>query len=94
VRIYTDEIINAICLNMADRRGVSPTDVEVQLSWEEEYGFTAEVWVKGRSQFILESNILEAIEQYMIKQYNKRVFRSNITLDADEEFWADITEEG
>lgn len=92
MRIYTDEIINAVCLNMAERRGVNPTDVEVQLSWEEEYGYTAEVWVKGRSQFIIEANILEAIEQYMFKQYNLRVFRSNITLDADEEFWADITE--
>ncbi|MEV5028256.1 YxcD family protein [Paenibacillus sp. LPE1-1-1.1] len=93
MRIYTDEIINAICLNMADRRGVSPTDVEVQLSWEEEYGYTAEVWVNGRSQYIIEANILEAIEQYIFKQYNRRVFRSNITLDADEEFWADIVED-
>lgn len=92
MRIYTDEIINAICLNMATRRGVNPTDVEVQLSWEEEYGYTAEVWVSGRSQYIIESNILEAIEQYIFKQYNRRVFRSNITLDADEEFWADITD--
>lgn len=92
MRIYTDEIINAICMNMADRRGVSPTDVEVQLSWEEEYGFTAEVWVNGRSQYIIEANILEAIEQYIFKQYNRRVFPSNITLDADEEFWADISE--
>lgn len=92
MRIYTDEIINAICMNMADRRGVSPTDVEVQLSWEEEYGFTAEVWVNGRSQYIIEANILEAIEQYIYKQYNRRVFPSNITLDADEEFWADISE--
>lgn len=78
---------------MADRRGVSPTDVEVQLSWEEEYGYTAEVWVNGRSQYIIEANILEAIEQYIFKQYNRRVFRSNITLDADEEFWADIVED-
>jgi hypothetical protein len=77
---------------MADRRGVSPTDVEVQLSWEEEYGYTAEVWVNGRSQYIIEANILEAIEQYMFKQYNRRVFRSNITLDADEDFWADIAD--
>lgn len=77
---------------MADRRGVKPSDVEVQLSWEEQYGFTAEVWVNGRSQFIIEANILEAIEQYMFKQYNRRVFRSNITLDADEEFWADIAD--
>lgn len=92
MRIYTDEIINAICLHMADRRGVSPTEVEVQLSWEEEYGYTAEVWVSGRSQYIIEANILEAIEQYMFKQYNRRVFRSSITLDADEEFWADIAD--
>jgi hypothetical protein len=77
---------------MADRRGVKPSDVEVQLSWEEQYGFTAEVWVNGRSQYIIEANILEAIEQYMFKQYNRRVFRSNITLDADEEFWADIAD--
>jgi len=91
-RIYTDEIINAVCLNVAERRGVQPTDVEVQLSGEEQYGFTAEIWVQGRSQYLLESNILEAIEQYMYKQYNRRVFRSNITLDADEDFWADIAD--
>ncbi|MUT65369.1 YxcD family protein [Paenibacillus sp. NEAU-GSW1] len=92
IRIYTDEIINAVCLHMADRRGVKPQDVEVQLSWEEEYGFTAEVWVNGRSQYLIEANLLEAIEQYMYTQYNRRVFRSNIKLDADEEFWADIAE--
>ncbi|AJY77098.1 YxcD family protein [Paenibacillus beijingensis] len=92
MRIYTDEIINAICLNIADRKGVSPSDVEAQLSWDEEYGFTAEVWVQGRSQYLVEANLLEAIEQYMYKQYGKRVFRSQITLDADEDFWADIAE--
>jgi hypothetical protein len=92
VRLYTDEILNAVCLHYADRRGVSPTDVEVQLSWEEQYGFTAEVWVKGRSQYILEANIIEAIEQYMYKQYHRRVFRSDIKLDADEEFWVDIAD--
>ncbi|GLX71471.1 YxcD family protein [Paenibacillus glycanilyticus] len=93
IRIFTDEIINAVCLHMADRRGVQPSDVEVQLAWEEEYGFTAEVWVSGRSQYIIEANLLEAIEQYMYRQYNRRVFRSNIKLDVDEEeMWADIEE--
>ncbi|WP_336771982.1 YxcD family protein [Paenibacillus sp. MMO-58] len=91
IRIYTDEIINAVCLHMADRRGVQPSDVEVQLAWDEEYGFTAEVWVNGRSQYIIEANLLEAIEQYMYRQYNRRVFRTNIKLDVDEEeMWADI----
>ena len=93
MKIYTDEIINAVCLHIADRRSVRPEDVEVQLSWEEQYGFTAEIWVQGRSQYLLESNLLEAIEQYMFTQYDRRVFRSDISLDADEdsgEFWANI----
>ncbi|MBW7473969.1 YxcD family protein [Paenibacillus oenotherae] len=92
MRIYTDEIINAVCLNIAGRKGIQPTEVEVQLSWDEEYGFTAEVWTQGRSQYLVEANLLEAIEQYMFNQYNRRVFRSQITLDADEEFWADIAD--
>ncbi|QAY66072.1 YxcD family protein [Paenibacillus protaetiae] len=92
MRIYTDEIINAICLHIADRKGVQPTDVEAQLSWEEEYGFTAEVWVSGRSQYLIEANLIEAIVQYMYKQYNKRVFPEDITIDAEDDFWADIRE--
>ncbi|QYR23776.1 YxcD family protein [Paenibacillus sp. sptzw28] len=92
MRIYTDEIINAICLHIASRKDISPTDVEVQLAWDEQFGYTAEVWVQGRSQYLVEANILEAIEQYLLKQYQRRVFRSQITLDADEEFWADIAD--
>ncbi|GKU79380.1 hypothetical protein L3i20_v237770 [Paenibacillus sp. L3-i20] len=93
MRIYTDEIINAVCLHISERRGVQPTDVEVQLSWDEEYGYTAELWVSGRSQYLIESNLLEAIEQFIYSHYNRRVFRSDIRLGLNEdegEFWADI----
>lgn len=92
MRIYTNEIINAICLNIADRRSVKPTDVEVELSWDEEYGYTAEIWVSGRSQYLIQSNILEALEQYFYTEYQTRVFRSDIILGVDEEteqFWAE-----
>ncbi len=92
MRIYMDEVVNSICLHLADRRQVAPTDIEVQLAWDEEYGYTAEVWVQGRSQYLVEANILEAIEQYMFRQYGRRVFRSDITLGLDDEIWADIRE--
>ena len=90
MRIYMDEVINAVCLHMADRKGVQPTEVEVELAWDEEYGYTAEVWVQGRSQFLVEANLLEAIEQYVLRQYGMRAFRSQITLGLDDEIWADI----
>ncbi|MCM3748997.1 YxcD family protein [Paenibacillus pasadenensis] len=90
MRLSMDEIINAVCLSEASRRGIQPSQVEVQLSWEEEYGFTAEVWIGERSHYVVEANLKEAIEQYVYKEYGRRIFRSQITLDADEEFWADI----
>ncbi|WP_028561195.1 DUF2653 family protein [Paenibacillus pinihumi] len=92
-KIFTDEIINAVIMHMADRKGVPYSAVEVELSIDDEHGFTAEVWVNQRSQYLVESNILEAVEQYMYKQYQLRVFRSQIRLDADdEEFFAEISD--
>ena len=92
MRLSMDEIVNAVCLNLAERKGVKPTDVEVELAWDEEYGYTAEVWVQGRSQYLVEANLLEAVERYMFTEYGRRVFRSQIALGLDDEIYADIRE--
>ncbi|WP_429370788.1 YxcD family protein [Paenibacillus sp. DS2015] len=83
-----DEIINAICLHMAERKAVRPTDVTVELSWDEEDGYTAEVWVQGRNQFLVESNMIEAILRYLQSEYQVRAYREQVTLDLDEEITA------
>ncbi|MCR8842868.1 YxcD family protein [Paenibacillus sp. SC116] len=91
LRLSMDELVNAVCLNMAMRRQVQPSDVEVELCWDEEYGFTAQVWIQGRQQYLVEMNLLEAIEQYAHQHYGHRVFRSDIQLNVnDEEMWADV----
>lgn len=87
-----DEIINAICLNTADRTGVRPTEVQVELSWDEDTGYTAEVWVSGRSRYLVESNIMESIMQYVHKQYGIRAFREDIDLQLEDEIIAVIRE--
>lgn len=46
-----DEIINALCLHMAERKAVRPEDVQVELSWEEDTGYSAEVWVQAAVNF-------------------------------------------
>lgn len=93
MRLSMDEIVNAICLHMAERKQLQPNDIEVELSWDEELGFTAEVWVQGRSQYLVEANMLEAIERFMFTQYNQRIFRSQIQLVVGEdEMVADIVE--
>lgn len=90
MRLSMDEIINAVCLHMAERKQVKPTDVEVELMWDEEHGYTAEVWVQGRSQYLVEANLLEAIERYLLNEYGTRVFRNQIRLVLEEEIIAEI----
>ena len=85
-----DEIINAICLHMAERKGIRPTDVQVELSWDEEQGYSAEVWTQGRSQYLVESNMIEAILRYLQSEYDIRAFREQVTLDIDEEITAKV----
>jgi hypothetical protein len=92
MRLSEQEVINAVCLNMAERKQVKPTDVNVELMWDEDTGFSAEVFTNGRSQILIQGNILEAIEQYMYNQYDMRVFRDQIELRLDEEIVADIAE--
>jgi hypothetical protein len=92
MRLSEQEVINAVCLNMAERKQVKPTDVNVELMWDEDTGFSAEVYTNGRSQILIQGNILEAIEQYMYSQYEMRVFRDQIELRLEEEIIADIAE--
>ncbi|WP_018752760.1 YxcD family protein [Paenibacillus sanguinis] len=88
-----DEIINAVCLNTAERVGVRPTDVQVELSWDEDTGYTGEVWANGRSRYLVEANLMEAIMQYMHREYDRRVFREDIRLELHEEIIAVIQEQ-
>jgi hypothetical protein len=92
MRLSEQEVINAVCLNMAERKQVKPTDVNVELLWDEDTGFSAEVYTNGRSQILIQGNLLEAIEQYMYNQYDMRVFRDQIELRLEEEIVADIAE--
>ncbi len=90
MRLGEDELINAICFHIAERKHLRPEQVEAQLSWDEEQGYTCEVFAEGRSQYLVEANMLEAIERYLLNRYQKRVFRSHIRLDIDDEMFADI----
>lgn len=90
MRLTMDEIINAVCLHLAERHEVQPTSVEVELLYDEDQGFSAEVWVQGRNRFLIEANLKEAITRYVETEYNERIYPSQIALELDEEIWANI----
>jgi hypothetical protein len=84
------ELINAICLHTAERRGVRPEDVDVQLQYDEETGFSAELQANGRTWYIVEANMLEAVERYLLNERGIRVYRNQIELDVEDEMIARI----
>lgn len=86
-----DEIINAVCMHMAERKAVRVEEVQVELSWEEDTGYTAEVWVQSRSQYLVESNLIEAILRYVHSEYGIRAYRENVLLQLDEEITAVVS---
>lgn len=86
-----DEIINAVCMHMAERKAVRVEEVQVELSWEEDTGYTAEVWVQSRSQYLVESNLIEAILRYVHSEYGIRAYRENVQLKLDEEITAVVS---
>jgi hypothetical protein len=92
MRLNEQDIMNAICMHIAERKQIKPDQVQVQLMWDEDLGYSAEVIAEGRNQIIVESNMLEAIERYLFNQWDKRVFRSQISLDIDDEMFAIIEE--
>ncbi|CAM3863641.1 DUF2653 domain-containing protein [Cohnella lubricantis] len=91
MRLTMDEIVNAVCLHLAERHEVPVKEIEVELLWDEEQGFSAEVWVQGRSRFLVEANLKEAIMRYVHNEYQERVYPSQIKLEVDDEIWADIS---
>jgi hypothetical protein len=85
MRLSQQDIMNALCMHIAERKQIKPEQVTVELMWDEDLGYSAEVVAEGRNQILVEANILEAIERYLLVLWDERVFRSQISLDIDEE---------
>lgn len=85
--------MNAICLHIAERKQIQPEQVLVQLMWDEDLGYSAEVTAEGRSQYLVEANMKEAVERYLWTEYDRRVYRSQIVFAIEDEMVVYIQEE-
>lgn len=65
LKILEQDIINSICIYIADKRQVSPADVIVELKYDDEYGYSAEIEVNGRSQILIQANMIEALRMWL-----------------------------
>lgn len=83
--ISEQDIINSLCIYMAGKKQVRPEEVEIELMYDDDYGFSAESWVNGRKQVLIKVNIIEALRLWLDEVLNIDPFAAAIELKLDDE---------
>lgn len=84
IKISEQELVNAICLHVASKKQIQPDTVSVELMWDEEYGFSAEVYALDRQQVFIEANLIEAIRVWLQTQLHRNPYSAAVELILDD----------
>ena len=84
LKLDEQELVNALCLYIGDKRQVAPEEVMVELMYDDDTGFSAEVHVNGRTQILIKQNMIEAIRMWLDQMLGRDPF-SGIELVLDDE---------
>lgn len=83
--ISEQDIINAICMEQAHTHTVQPEDVEVELLYDDEAGFSAEVHI-GRQIHVLTSfQMIQAIRFWIEHVLHEDPYATGLNLLLDRE---------
>ncbi|MCM3537971.1 YxcD family protein [Priestia endophytica] len=82
--ISEQDIINALCVYISQKKQIKPEEVEVELMYDDSYGFSAEVFVDGRKQVLITANLIEAIRLWLDEYLNRDPY-AGIKLVLDDE---------
>ncbi|MBM7645670.1 hypothetical protein JOD45_001889 [Scopulibacillus daqui] len=85
IMIPEQDIINAICLYLADKKQISPEEVQVELLYDDDYGFSAEAHVNDRKQVLITANIIEAIRFWLDAETEIDPIQVGLELALDDE---------
>ncbi|MFP7485108.1 YxcD family protein [Priestia filamentosa] len=82
--ISEQDIINALCVYISQKKQIKPQEVEVELMYDDRYGFSAEAFVDGRKQVLITANLIEAIRLWLDEYLNRDPY-ADIKLVLDDE---------
>ena len=84
IKISEQELINALCIYIAEKDKCI-RKVLVELMYDDDYGFSAEVEVNGRQQILIQANLIEALRLLLDREYNVNPFAARLQLELDDE---------
>ncbi|GAA4721816.1 YxcD family protein [Brevibacillus fulvus] len=85
IKIGEQELVNAVCLLIASKKQIKPEQVNVELMWDEDEGFSAEVDALGRQQILIEANLIEAIRFWLQTELGRDPYAAGLELQLDDE---------
>ena len=83
--LFEQDLINAICIFQAKYKNVSPEDVEVELMYDDDAGYSAEAYVNGQMDVYQTPQMITALRLYLDNQLNKDSMSARIALEIDDE---------
>ncbi|MBQ0138432.1 MAG: DUF2653 family protein [Kurthia sp.] len=79
------DVINSICLFYAREKHILPEDVEVELLFEDDRGFEAEVYANGAQTLYNEGNMISAVRLWIEEYHDLDPYATGIRLELDDE---------
>ena len=83
--IPEQNIINAICVDVSRIYNISPEEVEVELAFDDDEGFTAEAYIQNQTIHLSTLNMIEALRHTIREFLNLDPNSSAIELILDDE---------
>ena len=83
--LQEDQLIDAICLFHAKFKNVGPSDVEVELAYDDDEGYSADAYIGEEVTHYATSHFIAAIRLFIDNELNKDSMSARIQLDIDDE---------
>ncbi|MEZ7171049.1 DUF2653 family protein [Sporosarcina sp. OR05] len=83
--ISEQDIVNAICMEQGHSHNVQPETVEVELMYDDEDGFSAEVHIAGQVHILNSFHMIQAIRFWIEHVLNEDPYAAGINLLLDRE---------
>ncbi|MBD7986255.1 DUF2653 family protein [Sporosarcina sp. Sa2YVA2] len=83
--ISEQDIINAICIEQAHSHTVQPEDVEVELLYDDEYGFSAEAHIGSQVYVLSTFEMIQAIRFWIEHVLHEDPYAAGLKLLLDRE---------
>lgn len=83
--VSEENLINALCVYHARQINAMPEDVEIELCFDDDEGYSAEAYHNNRQDTYRVANMLAAIRIFLQEEMNIDPYAASIHLEIDDE---------